>query len=365
MLTSTSCPKLPSLPMTLFLLDARTATFHFPGIGRYVASLVPALTTQLEAGESLLLAVGSEGLPPALAASQAPAVPVRASPFSLAQQWQLPRLLRHLTAEEGPLLYHSAYYLMPYRPGVPTVLTFYDLIPLLYPESVSRRARLLFQLTTRLALHAADHVLAISEASRRDLLTRFKVAPERVTTAPLAAAARFSPQPAAALDAVRAKYDLRTPFLLYVGINKPHKNLVTLVEAFVRARRGAWRLVIAGAWDPRYPQARTAAAELAPGDAVRFLGPIDEDDLPALYAAAEAFVFPSRYEGFGLPVLEAMACGAAVACSNVSSLPEIAGEAALLFPPEDQEAMAQTLARLMDDAALRTRLREKSLVRAA
>ena len=214
----------------------------------------------------------------------------------------IPALLRNLRQGHQPLIYHSPYYLMPYWPGVPTVLTFYDLIPLRFPGYVSLRARLLFRYSMKLALRTANYVLAISEASRRDLLATFSFPADRVTTTPLAADSRFSPQPAANRHSVCDSYSLPESFLLYVGINKPHKNLVGLIEAYARLNRNA-PLVIAGAWDDRYPEPKRLAEKLNLGDRVRFLGPIDDADLPALYSAATAFVFPSRYEGFGLPVL--------------------------------------------------------------
>ena len=146
---------------------------------------------------------------------------------------------------------------------------------------------------------------------------------------------------------------------------RQHKNLTTLIQAYARLPASAPPLAIAGAWDARYPEAKTTAQTLGLGSRVRFLGPVDEADLPALYTAATAFVFPSFYEGFGLPVLEAMACGTPVACSNVSSLPEVAGDAALLFAPGDARALAGALERLIEDHALRAELRQLGLAQAA
>lgn len=355
-----------------FVLDARTATPHFPGIGRYVTNLARALIPLL-APEERLTVLYDPAHPPALPlTAQVQLVPVPVTPFTLIQQAALPRLLRSLRAN----LYHSAYYLMPYRPGVPTVLTVYDLIPLLFPAHSTFRARLLFRWTTRLALRAARWVITISEATRRDLLARFRLPTERVTAIPLAADPAFQPQPAAALDAIRIRYALPEQFLLYLGSNKPHKNLVRLVEALARAHgegrgekregegRAGMTLVVAGAWDPRYPEARRRAETLGLGEVIRWLGPVPEADLPALYSAATAFVFPSLYEGFGLPVLEAMACGTPVACSNTSSLPEVAGEAAVYFDPIVVSQLSEALRRVWEDAGLRTALRERGWQRA-
>ncbi len=340
--------------MPHFVLDARTATPHFPGIGRYVRSLAAALPPLLAPAERLTLLV--DPVRP-LAIEGVQAVPLDASPFSAGQQWQAPRALRSLGAD----LYHSPYYLMPYRPGAPAVLTVYDVIPLRFPQFSSRRSRLLFRLTSRLALRTARHVIAITENARHDFIAEFGVRPERITAIPLAADPAFCPQPAAALQAVREKHDLPERFVLYLGSNKPHKNLVGLVQAWA-GLGGEAQLVIAGAWDPQHPEARLLAESL--GDRVRWLGPIPEADLPALYAAATVFVFPSFFEGFGLPVVEAMACGTPVICSNVTALPEVAGDAALLVDPGDSRALTVALGRVLADEGLRAELRARGLARA-
>jgi glycosyltransferase involved in cell wall biosynthesis len=357
-----------------YILDARTATAHFPGIGRYVRNLARALPPLLTDDEQLVVVWNPSDAtawnPSALANSQVDIVPAPVSSFGLRQQWAIPQLLRaHRTsgpssAVRGPL-FHSTYYLMPYRPGVPTLLTVYDLIALLHPSTVSLRARLFFRVATRLALAAADRVVTISASARDDLLAHFSVDPERVTPIPLAADPRFTPQPADEIARVRAKYKLPDRFIFYLGINKPHKNLPGLVEAYSRIPHSAFPipLFVAGAWDERYPEARALAAPL--GDAVRFLGPVDDADLPALHSAATLFAFPSLYEGFGLPVLEAMACGAPVICGNRSSLPEVVGEAAFLVDPTDTEAIAAAIRRVLEDEGLRQKMSEKSLAQAA
>lgn len=349
--------------MPHYILDARTATPHFPGIGRYVTNLARALVPQLAADERLtVLHHPAHSLAlPAQAALRTH--PVAVSPFSLRQQWMVPRLLRRLDAN----VYHSAYYLMPYYPGMPALLTLYDLIPILLPAHSTPRARLLFRWTTALALRASRHCLAISQATRRDVLAHFRVSPAHITAIPLAADPAFRPQPAHAIEDIRAPYNLPEHFVLYLGSNKPHKNLVRLIEAWARIAPQAptTDLVIAGAWLDRHPEPRQRAVALGLDDRVRWLGPVAGDDLPALYAAATAFVFPSLYEGFGLPPLEALACGTPVACSNTSSLPEVVGDAALTFDPTSVEAIAAALCRLLDNPALRDDLHERGLARAA
>ncbi|MBN1641999.1 MAG: glycosyltransferase family 4 protein [Anaerolineae bacterium] len=351
--------------MTTYALDLRTATEHYPGIGRYAASLAAHVGQAAQPGEEVVLlrpaGGGARWAASIPGAGELRSLQVAASPFSLRQQWMVPRLLRQARVE----LYHSAYYLMPYAPGVPTVLTMYDLIPLVLPEYASARARLLFRWTAALGMRASARVIAISEATQRDLLRLFRIPAHKVTVIPLAADPAFAPQTAQAVARVRERYGLPPRYVLYLGSNKPHKNLVRLVEAWAQLQPREETLVVAGAWDPRYPQARAHAAALELGDAVRFLGPVPERDLPVLYSGASLFVFPSAYEGFGLPVLEAMACGAPVACSRSSSLPEVAGEAAAYLDLGRQGSMAETMGAVLDDPERRAQMRERGLARAA
>lgn len=347
-----------------YVVDARTATPHFPGIGRYVSSLIPELAAQLAPGEQLAILCTDDTqaalFRDATRHSAGTSICIAPhSPFSLSQQWSVPRLLRRMPAVR---LYHSPYYLMPYWPGIPTVVTIHDLIPLLFPDTVSVRARVLFRIAVRLALRAADRVIVGAEASRRDLVRIFNVASCRISATPYAADSTFYPCAADEIERVRRKLGLPHTYILYVGSNKPHKNLVGLVQAYATmAAETDAALVIAGRWDPAYPEAQRHAAGLEMAARVRFLGPIDEADLPALYSGSACFVFPSRYEGFGLPVLEAMACGTAIACSNTSSLPEVAGDAALYFNPEDIAGLAHALRRLMSNPSLRHDLAERGL----
>jgi len=352
--------------MLTYALDARTATAHFPGIGRYVVNLARAMAPRLGPGERLVLLRDPIQPSPwdltALAGERVRVVDLPCSPFALRQQWAVPRLLARLRAA----LYHSPYYLMPYRVGPPTVLTVHDLIPLLFPRHSTWQARMLFRWTLMLALRASHRVIAISGSTARDLQQHFRTSAERVSVIPEAPDPAFYPRSPAEVEAVRRQYGLPESFVLYVGSNKPHKNLPRLIEAWSRLTFHVSRftLIIAGVWDPRYPEPHLLAERLGLRN-VRWLGPVPEADLPALYSAAALFVFPSLYEGFGLPVLEAMACGVPVICSNTSSLPEVAGDAALLVDPTDAQSLAAAIAGLLEDEAQREEMRERGLQQAA
>ncbi|MFN3762132.1 MAG: glycosyltransferase family 4 protein, partial [Anaerolineae bacterium] len=208
--------------------------------------------------------------------------------------------------------------------------------------------------------------IAVSEATRQDLLRCFRVPADRVAVIPEAADPAFCPRPPAEIDALRRKYALPESFVLYVGSNKPHKNLTRLMEAWAQITEYGIRntLILAGPWDPRYPEPRLLAERLGLQN-ICWLGPVPDEDLPALYSAATLFVFPSLYEGFGLPVLEAMACGAPVVCSDTSSLPEVAGDAALRVDPTDVRALAAAITELLTNPARRVEMKERGLQQAA
>lgn len=352
--------------MKRYVLDARTATAHFPGIGRYVSQLSQHLVPLLAPDEQLLLLhhPQASGWPLPPAEEKVVRIATAISPFSLTQQWQMPRLLRQVRAT----VYHSAYYLMPYWPGVPTLLTLYDLIPEQFPQLVSPRARLFTRLATRLALRAGRHYLTISEATRQAFLARHALDPGKITAVPLAVDAQFKPQPETAVATLRQKLSLPERYVLYLGINKPHKNLARLVEAWQLVGQRVLQtppLIIAGAWDERYGGVKTAVRQQALAQHIHFIGRVNDTDLPALYSGATLFVFPSLAEGFGLPVLEAMACGTAVACAHSSSLPEVGGDAVAYFDPTDSQQMATVLQHLLENTQRLAEMAQKGLVQAA
>jgi glycosyltransferase involved in cell wall biosynthesis len=248
-----------------------------------------------------------------------------------------------------------------------TVVTVCDLFFLEDPARADREARRAFLSRTAGALRRADGVLTISEFSRRGIRERFDLAEEKVLVTRLG----LSPAFAAAADperelALRRELDLAGPFLLFVGASEPRKNLPRLIEAMRILRDRGRRVPLVLAGRPGGDEDRVIAAIAAAGlePLVRRAGYRSDEDIRALYGAAAALVFPSLAEGFGLPLLEAMACGLPAAVSGVSALPEVGGDAALYFDPADASAMAAAIASLLDDEDLRRRLRAKGLQRA-
>jgi glycosyltransferase involved in cell wall biosynthesis len=250
------------------------------------------------------------------------------------------------------------------------VVTVHDLAFRRLPETAPHGTRWWLARLDR-ALQRATRVIAVSQSTRGDLLECTSVDPARVVVVPLGVdRSTFRPPRPEEVAAVRSRYSLDGPYLLALGGIEPRKNLPGILEAFARLDPDL-RLVIAGAgveWNPEGSSLLAdALAELAP-DArgrVHRTGYVSEEDKVALLGGAEALVYPSLYEGFGLPVLEAMACGTPVVTSDVSSLPEVAGEAAVLVDPNDPGAIASGVGKLLTDSALRERLRRAGLERAA
>lgn len=246
------------------------------------------------------------------------------------------------------------------------IITVCDVTPLLYPETHGRMQVWHHRLALPSILRAADRIITISEASRQDIIRCCGVPEEKVTVTHLAASLPAFSQ-GTPPDQVPERLGLKQPYILNVGTMEPRKNLPGLLEAFAQARRRGMphSLVITGAGGWGGASVAAIAGRLGIGDQVQVTGFIDDRDLPGLYAGADFFVYPSLYEGFGLPVLEAMTCGTPVITSNISSLPEVAGDAALLVDPRSSAELCDSMLRLAGDAGLRGDLCAKGVKRAA
>lgn len=328
------------------------------GIGRY---LVEVLKAASEAGwECLVYSDREVRLPGTFRGVTTHVISALWTPW-----WDQVNLPRRL-ARDRASVFLSPYYKGPLRAPCPTVLTVHDLLFIRYPGA-HRPLRDAWR--TRLASLYASRATALvtdSEYSRREILDLLGVEPGKVRVIPLAPNPAFRPSRYA--QPPLAKYGLSRPYVLYVGNFKPHKNLPRLVEAYARLNpwiRNEVDLVLAGEDQRHRPALEKLGATLGLAGRLKFPGFIDEKDLPAVYRAATLVVVPSLVEGFGLPVLEAMRCGAAVAASNRGALPEVAGNGALLFDPEDGDAMTDALEQGLGDPALRVRLKERGLARGA
>ena len=292
-------------------------------------------------------------------------VPETAPTYSVAEQFKIPLSL----AREGVRLVHEPHYVLPPLIRCRSVVTIHDCIHLMFPQYLpSRLAYVYAKASMWSASRKANRILTVSEASKRDILRFFNVAPEKVAVIHNAIDERFmSPADPERMGLVRQRYQLDHPFVLYVGNIKPHKNIERLIAAFGRARIHGpdhLKLVIIGDEISKYPALRQSVHKHKLDKHVRFLGFQSMETLAALYRLARAFVFPSLYEGFGLPPLEAMACGTPVVTSNVSSLPEVAGGAALLVDPHDVDSIADGIVQAVTDEALRADLIARGMDRA-
>ena len=344
-------------------VDARPVDIPFlrrRGIGRFAASLVPELAAVAaeRGGELLILRErggnGGEFAPDRMRSGGArvvrlPRVPVPERVADLPDQLLLPITLRRRRAD----LFHAlSMYRLPLGPGVPAVVTMHDVIPLMRPDQL--RTGIVHGLLYA-AVRRADRVIAVSEAGRRDLVAHLGVPAERVDVVYEAAAPQFVPTD---LGNVAARLGIAEPYVLHVGGADPRKNLGALIDAFAawaRERARSEKLVLAGPVRD-VERAEIEARVRATDGHVRHIGFVADADLPALYSAARCVVMPSSYEGFGLPALEALACGTPVAAYDAGALAEVAGPGALLVPDGAMAELLDAVERLCDEPELRDRL---------
>ena len=330
-------------------IDVSAAVHSKAGIGRYAQSLAQALVEQRPGAMAIFYnRVGGSRPPAGLEAVPARTIRAGYKPWRMAV-W-LGQLARVSFARLAPgaELFHATEHLLPNLGDVPTVLTVHDMIFKLFPEHQKRQNYWYLNATMPLYCRRADAIITVSESSKRDIVQQYRLDPAKVHVIYEAAAPEFVPASPEAVARVRDRYGLPERFALHVGTIEPRKNLTRLVEALQRLRdRGLTiPLVVAGGKGWLYEGFFQRLEELGVRHDTHFPGYVASEDLPAVYTAATLAVVPSVYEGFGLPVLEAMSCGAPVACSDRSSLPEVGGGAALYFDPYDEEAMAEVVATL-------------------
>ncbi|MBI3089801.1 MAG: glycosyltransferase family 4 protein [Candidatus Tectomicrobia bacterium] len=334
------------------------------GIQRYLRNFL-AVNVR-ERPDITFLLYGNQKTVPHL---RAPNVQWRCLPERLALWWDQVTLARRLRRDRVEV-FLSPYLKGPLCSPCPLVITIHDLMFFILPEYRREQPlwrRWLLRRYGALAVRAARRIITDSEHSRRDILRFFPAAEGKVETVPLGLAAHFRPpRQREQARATARRYGLDGPYLLYVGNFRPHKNVEGLLRAYARLsdeQRRAHRLVLVAGRRSGRAAVETQVRQLRVGDQVTFAEAVPDEDLAGLYGMAHLFVFPSRYEGFGLPVLEAMACGAPVICSNRTSLPEVAGDCALYVDPDDPQALHAAMQRLLNDTAERERLAALGLKR--
>jgi len=364
-------------------IDARWIFPELSGIGAYTQELIRALAALDRRNKYVLLFQRLDVQQRVRAYAGLDAAPnfrmerVPFGLFSVSNQLRLPGRLRRW----GLDVFHSPNYMIPFgafprggRSRIKCAVTIHDMIPLLHPEWTPRALKTrCLPLFRRLMIEVgarADLILTVSDAARQDigrLLRLSERGAAAVMAVPNGVASEYRPAGRGA-EPPAGKSEGGASTILYVGRFDPYKNVTGLLRIFARVRAlapGPVRLVLIGAPDPRYPEAAELARALGLEPWLRWAGYVAGPDLVRAYQQADVFVLASKYEGFGLPVLEAMACGTPVVCSNTSSLPEVAGDAALLADPEDIAGFARAIVRVLAEPALAADLRAKGVRRAA
>lgn len=363
------------------LLDIGPAVHQQAGLSRYTRRLAEALLAlEPERGNLAFFYNAHSGHRPPPTLQRAPTVTLPLGQYA----WRLSVLagqLLHLryraiaralsntfpASPAGyPVVYHATEHLLP-RLATPTVLTVHDLIFEQYPQHHTAANRLFLQVGMPLFVRQATAIIAVSQATRQDIIRHYNTDPAKVHVVYEGIDPDFRPAAPDAIARVTAAYSPDRPYLLMVGTLEPRKNHATAMAALAQLRAAGFphRLLIVGGHGWRFAPIAARVAQMGLEDRVTFTGYIPDADLPPLYSGAACLLLPSLYEGFGFPVLEAFACGAPVVCSNTSSLPEVAGDAALLVAPTDTEALVAAIRRVLEEPGLAAQMRAAGLRQAA
>lgn len=340
------------------LLDCRMATWT--GVGRYTVGLTRALARREDLEIVQLVATGNE--PPVPAGERVDFVVAHAPAFSFGGMREFSRVAFACGCD----VHHAMHFPTPFPARHPLVVTLHDLSPLVVEGLMPSAAkRAVYRYLNARASQVADRIIVPSSHTGGDVARHYAHAAERIRVVP-EAADDFTAGTREELTGPLADLAAR-PYILSMGSTRPHKDLPTLFSAFATvARKHEWlRLVLVGAEDPAYLEQHLAGMPQVVRDSVVFTGRVSDGELRTLYAGAELFAFPSTYEGFGLPPLEAMGLGTPVVCSDSTSLPEVVGEAAVIFPAGDAGALATALDHVLTDRETREQLREAGLSRAS
>lgn len=327
-----------------------------PGIGRYMKCLVEAiLTEEPEQDYLLILPPGAEGMIQS-GTSRARTIVSGLKYYSVQEQLGLPRILRENKVD----LLHSPHFMLPLIRPCPSVVTIHDVIGLACKEDLgSRIGRLYYRWMISVAVRLADSIITVSEFSRDDIARRLRVSAQKIKVIYPGVSASFQPvRDKIQLEAIRVKYRIEHDYIIYTGIYKLRKNHAALLHAFRALLSSGVKanLVLVGPLKEGENQLKRLANELEIAEKLIFTGFVGDGDLQALYSAARVYACPSLYEGFGFTVLEAMACGTPVVCSRETSLPEVAGDAAVYADPRNTQEFAQALYAAFTNSNLRDAL---------
>jgi glycosyltransferase involved in cell wall biosynthesis len=349
-------------------IDARMfGTAQAAGIGQYTEELVRHLVKHDTADQYRVFVTGGAGSGFSIYFPNLTKIVVPFRHYTYSEQFLYPGILKkthldliHYTNFNSPIFFTK----------LKSVVTIHDLTLWFFPGRKQKGAlkQMLYRVVIRQACRNASHIIAITEATKQDIVRLLKIDPAKITVVYEAASERYHQliQPAN-LEQIKRKFNITKPYFIYTGQWRAHKNVIRLIRAFALIRRRYQldhQLVLVGRVDSVYPQVMATIKELGLQDDVVLTGYVADDELPYLYNGADCFVFPSLYEGFGLPPLEAMACGTPVVSSNVSCMPEVLGDAAVYFNPLDVEEMAKVMAEVGKNYSLKRELKAKGLKQA-
>jgi glycosyltransferase involved in cell wall biosynthesis len=351
-------------------VDYTAAVNQTAGIGRYVRSLFQAVADIDHVNQYVLVYAA----PNAGRAPETPDVPnmigreLRFRERTMNAVWHRLRLPIPVDLVTGAVdIFHAPDFILPPVRRARRMITVHDLAFLIHPECADERLRSFLEQTVPRSAERADFILADSENTRNDVICLLDADPERVFVVPCGVDPSFRPAAEEVVAETRRWYELPRPYILSVGVIEPRKNFPRLIDAYTRFRQRTGsdlQLAIAGGKGWLYEETYREAERSPYCEDIRLLGYVPEQHLAPLYTGADAFAYPSLYEGFGMPVLEAMACGTPVVCSNTSSFPEFATGAAAMVPPDDIDAIARGLEQVCTDETLRANLRAEGFKRA-
>lgn len=325
---------------------------NWSGIGRYASNLINKFSLELK--NKLLLSTSNPNN------EFFEIIKIYSNIFSIEEQFELPIL----NFKNKIDLFHSPHFVFPiFNPGK-LILTIHDLTPLLFPDVFSIKARIYMKTMIWLSKFKADKIITVSQNTKDDLVEMFNYNPEKIKVIYNGVDSSYEfIDNKKLISEIKYKYNTGENFLLYVGNIKPHKNLPVLLKALSNIDKQN-KLIIVGKRDKAYNEIFDIIDQYNLKDRIIFTGFVSDEDLISLYNAATVFVYPSLYEGFGLPPLEAMACGTPVITSNVSSLPEVVGDAAITIDPNNVNGLAEAINRVLGDEVLQNTMIKKGIERA-
>jgi glycosyltransferase involved in cell wall biosynthesis len=271
---------------------------------------------------------------------------------------------RYVTKDKIEMFYGPAH-LLPLRlsKNIKTVLAVHDLVSVYYPNTMANYNRFIHNIFFKPSIKSADHIITMSEYTKQSIIDCFSISSDKITVIYEGVSEKFRPHQKEEILSVLARYQIKSPYILSVGTLEPRKNYMVLLKAFKQLNSN-FDLVIVGKKGWKSQEIFDTISELQLHNRIKILGYVDDNDMPYLYNGAEVFVFPSVYEGFGLPVLEALACGVPTISSNASSLPEIGGEAVKYFNPNSIDDLQKKMQDVLDSSEVKRTLREKGIIQA-